>query len=161
MTRRRLVVLFALVAVVVLPVSPLLIPRRGVGWEPLRHRYDTYQACNELMVRPQKGIHGGGPIFPLRWWNLLGWKGRLDESGSGVAYTWDWWSSMDTSEGPMMVYSICTVESGRHATPGEPLQVDSTGTWSLLQGMQTPLGEDGMPAHSFGELCLKYPEKCR
>jgi hypothetical protein len=161
MSRRRLVRALFVLLVIVLPVSPLLIPRSGAGWQPLRHRYDTYRACNELMLKTKPDAGGGGPILPLRWWHLLGWRGRLDDSGSGVTFTWDWWSSMDTAGGRLRVYALCTVESGRRPMPGQSLDVDSSGDWSLVQGMQTPVGASGMPIHSFGDLCAEHSERCK
>lgn len=128
---------WAWLAVPLLPLvlcAPLLVPKAGKGWQPIRHRYDTFRACNELIAKG-KGV-GGSVRLPLRWWHLFGWKSELTEMGS---YMWDWQSKLSLPTGSVRVAGMCVVTRDRVAFPGETFDVDSSGRWSLQQFVQAPL----------------------
>ncbi len=129
---------WAWVAVLLLPMAlcaPLAIPKSGEGWQPIRHRYDTWRACNELVAKAKSGV-GGQVRASLRWWHLFGWKSELSDMG---VYMWSWRTSLPTPAGQVRVAAVCAVEHDRVAFPGETFAVDSSGRWSLQQFVQGPV----------------------
>ena len=140
--------------------GPLFVPRGERGFQPIRHRYDTYRACNELIAHPKGGIKGDITL-PLRWWHLFGWRSTLYDAGYAENFMWTWYSSLHSPKAAIRVMGVCGVGRVRRLAQGESMQLDSSGEWVLQSWLQTPVDEAGRPLGSFTELCAEHPERCR
>jgi hypothetical protein len=153
MTRWRFLVLLSPAVLGLVVCAPLLVPRKGYGFQPLHHRYDSLSACNELIAQSKPQIRGGMVPLPLRWWHLAGWRSQLYGTPEAGTYMWVWYSSVPAAPATVRVRSACGVERHEHLV--------GKSDWTLSSWVQVVVDANDRPITSFSDICVAHPERCQ